>query len=609
MKVVRRTAKIAGIVILAIAIAYVGVASYLYSAVGRFPADGAACPRATIRDLVWPTIGYPAIVTPGASLEVEVDAKGRGGAAGGLEEASLWRASMKPARSALGSLAYQLRPARVWKGPSSRWPGGTRNGGSRGVWHLELAVPADAIPELYDLSVRRVAGDSVIRDAQRHAVSVRPAGGDSLTFISLADIHVHRRNISGWKQPQTDRGILGNGRPVFFENAIDQVNLIRPDFVVMLGDFVKAQHSPGDYQVEFEEFFRELDRFEVPVFAIPGNHDLYFNEVDGAKVWEENLGPLHYSFDVAGCHFACVDTFEWPPEARMVMEKFGLFVYPRKWQGQVLSAGNEEDVSTYGGQLAWLQEDLASHQASKLRFILLHHDPFIPGGLGVSYDNEVFAGVFALGGGGWGRDALRTLASGYRVNMVMSGHLHSDNVGRAPWADGTGGTVYSNQTCVYFDEGGERYKYPGYRLVSIEEGKVASFAYVDGVHSFPFYDGSSLTGKTDLDALERPALSAARLDPAPEGPGSVGWSVESYLAAPVELRGLIAVVEGMPVAADATGGEVYRVVEVPDHPGRAVLYAKATAARGVPGVGAAQPGTPSRVTVDIPIAAPAGAPP
>lgn len=606
MRVVKKTAKIIGIILLVLVLAYAGVVIDLYSSIGRFPVEGAVYPEASIRTLIWPTVGYPAIVAPGAPLEVEVDPAGVVKPEGGPGGISRWQAYIRPARSALGSLTYRLQSARAWRGPSRRWPRGTRHGGrGNNVWHLKFTVPPDALPELYDLSIRGEAGGSLIQDRQRHAVSVREAENNGFTYISLADIHVHRRNISGWKQPQTDKGILENGRPVFFENAIDQVNLIRPDFVVLLGDFVRAQHEPGDYQVEFEEFFRALDRFEVPVFAIPGNHDLYYNEVDGARVWEENLGPIYYSFDVAGSHFACVDTSEWPAEARMVMKKFGLFVYPRKWQGQVLSAGHEADVSTYGGQLAWLRDDLASHQGSKLRVMLLHHDPFVPGGRGVAFDNEVFAGAFVLGGGGSGRDALRTLASEYRVDMVMSGHLHSDSVGQAPWANGGGQTVYANQTCVYFDQGGERYKYPGYRLVTVEDGKIASFAYLDGVHSFPFYDGSSLTGMTDLDALERPAISAVRTGPSTPGLPLVGWRVENYLAAPVELRGLIAVAEGGPLDEKVTGGQVYRVVEVPGYPGRVVIYVKATVGKGVPGAGATEPGIPCQATVEVPFAVPA----
>lgn len=602
MVFVRRAAKIIGILLLLLVIAYAGMTVYLYSSAGRFPVKG-DYPEARITSLIWPTIGYPAILAPGSLLEVEIRvSKNEEPVVPG--EATAWRAYMKPSREALSGLSYTLEPVRAWRAPSSRWPSGTRHGSREDVLHVELMVPAEAPPELYDLHVKGEAGVTAVSDRQLHSVSVRDGTDGDFTFVSLADIHVHRRNISGWKMPQTDKGISQGGTPVFFENAIDQVNLIRPDFVVLLGDFVRAQHAPGDYQVEFREFLRTLERFEVPVFAVPGNHDLYFNEVDGARVWEENLGPLHYSFDVAGSHFTCVNTSDWPAESRMVMEKLGLFVYPRKWQGQVLSSDNEEDASTYGGQLAWLRDDMAAGQAAGPRFMLLHHDPFVPGGRGIAFDNEVFAGVFVLGGGGLGRDALRALASNYRINMVMSGHLHSDNVGVAPWADGSGETIYANQTCVYFDEGGVQEKYPGYRIVRVKDGTITSFAYAKGGRSFPFYDGSSLTGKTDLDALETPALSAVS---AREGSGALTWTVSNYLAVPLELRGLIAVVDGVPAVGGESGGQVYQVVEVPDSPGRAVIYTRTVAGRGVPGASASEPGTPYQVTVEVPIEAPVGA--
>ncbi|MCG2794934.1 MAG: metallophosphoesterase, partial [Actinomycetia bacterium] len=598
LRTLRRAAYVFGIVALILLVAYGALAWSAYSSSGRFPTEGAKYPTQRIRELIWPTVGYPAMVTPGGLLEVEVDLRDVAGKGQQAEDASEWRAVIKPTPKELTGLTYTLTPEGARRAVSDRWPEGTRLGGPDAVWHVSFHVPAEAVPELYDLYVEVRAFGRLVSDSQPHAVSVAADDDDDFTFISLADIHVHRRGISGWMQQQTDKGISPEGRPVYFENAIDQVNLIRPDFVVLLGDFVRAQYEPGDYQVEFEEFYRALEAFEVPLFAVPGNHDLYVNEVDGARVWEENLGPLYYSFDVGGCHFTCVNTYQWPVGDRIVMKKPGLFVYPKKWQGQVLEAGDEGNPSTYRGQLAWIRDDLAANPDSPLKFVLLHHCPFTPDGEGMAYDNERFAGVFSLGGNGKGRDALKELASMYGVDMVLSGHLHHDNVGSAPWADGGGETVYASQTCVYYDEGGTQEKYPGYRLFKVAGGRVESFTYTDGVHSIPFYDGSVLGGETDLEHLDRPALSARRIERAEMV--TLRWEVESYLAVPMELKGLIAVVPGAGgVTYSARGGEIYQTLRVPGDPDRVVLYVKTEVEKGEPGPDTTTPGTPARNDVTV----------
>lgn len=590
--------KIVGVAFVILILAYSAVAVVLYSSVGRFPLKDMPPPPRRINNLVWPTVGFPAITRPGSSVVVEFD-PGKGGRDVGGENPTGWKASMRASRAGLRSLSYRLKARKAWRAFSERWPVGTRYGSPRKVWRVEFQVPPEAVPELYDLEVEAAASDGWTSDTQPHAVSVADKVNNDFRFVTLADIHVHGRDISWLFQEQTDKGISRDGTPVYFEKAIDQVNLIRPDFVVLLGDFVRAQHAPGDYQVEFEEFFQTMLRFEVPVFTVPGNHDLYVNEVDGARVWEEAFGPLHYAFDVANCHFTAVNTSDWPFSDRIVMKKFGLFVYPRKWQGQVRGASNERDPETFKGQLAWARDDLEAGEDSRLRVVLMHHDPFTPDGAGVAWENERFAEVFTMGGGGKGRGALKELFSRYGVDAVFSGHLHSDDVGRSGWTIGAGETVYANQTCVYFDEGGAQEKYPGYRLVEVKGGALASFTYLDGRHSIPFYDGSVLNGETDIDRLTRPALSAEAVESGVDGEAAgAGWLVKSYLAQPMELRGLVTEVASPVGDLVAEGGALYRVVPIPGT-GRSLVYLTTTLGAGVPGKGASAAGRPFEREVGV----------
>ena len=328
----------------------------------------------------------------------------------------------------------------------------------------------------------------------------------------------------------------------------------------------------------------------MPVFVLPGNHDSYVNGVDGKVVWQENLGPLFYSFDLGRAHFLAVDTNQWSRSDRTVMEKLGLVSYPRKWQGQVLGATDERNPKTYYGQLAWIRRDLAGHPDSEPTFMMMHHDPFRPNGKAVSWKNERFAGFYALGGGGVGSTALKTLASLYTVDYVLTGHLHSDYVGSRRWANGMGSTSYVNQTMVYFDEGGEKDSYPGYRLWSVRDGAASGYTYMDDYHSTPLYDGSNLKGMTDMSKLHTQALTIART--------RSGFTVSSYLGVGMPVRGLVGV---FPAGSrsGSPGATAYESVPLPADPLRVVMYFSAVVPAGTPGRGPSTPGTPANATVTV----------
>ena len=575
-----------GIVVLVIIIIYGIIAINLYSSVGRFP-TGFPRPAPAIKSLVWPTIGYPELVAPGSEMSAEVYLPRVSGRSG------TFTAILKPVRPELAGLEYSMGAQAYAVGASEHWPKGTRFG-EADVWRIRFALPPRAVPELYDLTVTAALGGGQVTDTQPHAVSVTHAGADkAFTFVSLADIHVHQRNISGFMTPQSNKGIAPDGTPVFFERAIEEVNLLRPDFVVMLGDYVRAQTYAGEYQPEFANFYKSLARFRVPVFMVAGNHDAYYNEVDGVRVYEENIGPLFYSFDAGTAHFTAVNTNQWPARDRMMMEKFNLFVYPRKWQGQVAVATDERKPETYRGQLAWLRDDLAAHQGSSVRFMFMHHDPFRPKGKAVAWRNERFGALYTLGGGGLGSTALKELSAKYRVGYVMTGHWHSDYIDRIPWIDRDGFASFVNQTMVTYDEGGMKDSYPGYRTWNVQGKEVTDYTYLDTFHSVPLYDGSVLNGMTDLDRLDRPAISLARGLGAPSA-----FYVDSYLGEAMEVRGLTGVFPARS-AHKVANGELYQAVPLPSNPSLELLYIRARVGAGVPGTDSATPGDPAKVIVTV----------
>jgi 3',5'-cyclic AMP phosphodiesterase CpdA len=80
-----------------------------------------------------------------------------------------------------------------------------------------------------------------------------------------------------------------------FEHAIRRINEIKPDFVVITGDFV---HLSKD-EKQFTEYKRitEMIRSDVPVYQIPGNHDVE-NEptADDLAFYKGRYGDDKFSF-------------------------------------------------------------------------------------------------------------------------------------------------------------------------------------------------------------------------------------------------------------------------------------------------------------------------
>ena len=169
-----------------------------------------------------------------------------------------------------------------------------------------------------------------------------------------------------------------------------------------------------------------------------------------------------------------------------------------------------------------------------------------------------------------------------------------------PWEDGGGETMYSCQTCVYFDEGGESDHYPGYRLVEVEDGEITSFAYLDGESSYPFYAGSVPGGITDLDGLDTPSLDVDVMQTGSEGEPHIVLEVKNYLAAAMELEGIVLEAPAPPPEGyTVTGGELYRSVEMPEKPGWVLLYLKAKVPAGTPGRSWEDPDEPAVKTITI----------
>jgi hypothetical protein len=91
----------------------------------------------------------------------------------------------------------------------------------------------------------------------------------------------------------TDR--TGGERPGIFSVGLEKLNLMKPEFVMSVGDLIEGYTDDVDQlNREWDEFTGFIDQLEAPFFYVPGNHDIT-NEVM-EEIWEERFGRTYYHF-------------------------------------------------------------------------------------------------------------------------------------------------------------------------------------------------------------------------------------------------------------------------------------------------------------------------
>ena len=210
------------------------------------------------------------------------------------------------------------------------------------------------------------------------------------TFAFLTDIHI-----------TPDRNA-----PEGFQQAIDTVNALKPDFVLTGGDLIMDAlgQTRGRADSLYQLYLEMAKGFQVPVYNTVGNHELfafYTHNIDttdvdyGDRMYRRYIGDPWYSFDHKGWHFISLKSIEQPPT--------------RRYQGEI----NPE-------QLEWLKQDLAAVD-SLTPIIVTVHIPLI-----TVYDQWKHGGTYTnspvsvITNGKEVMDLLRTR----NIRLILQGHQH-----------------------------------------------------------------------------------------------------------------------------------------------------------------------------------------
>lgn len=147
----------------------------------------------------------------------------------------------------------------------------------------------------------------------------------------------------------SDRG--GGHIPGKFESAISEINLLKPDFVMCVGDLVEGYvDDQKALDAQWQEMEAILSKLDAPFFFTPGNHDVQADK-DKRNISLPTYaarhgvkGQTYYSFDYRKCHFVVLDT-----------------------------ATATDDKAFAAKQFAWLEKDLRKADKSEHLFVFYHH--------------------------------------------------------------------------------------------------------------------------------------------------------------------------------------------------------------------------------------------
>lgn len=150
-----------------------------------------------------------------------------------------------------------------------------------------------------------------------------------LCFLFLAsypvfsqDIEFFRSDVETVKKPWTNLDFYndpdnfqfalvsdntGGSRLGIFEQGVEKLNMMMPEFVLCVGDLIQGYTEDTSLiRSEWNDFNKKIDKLSVPFFYLPGNHDI--TNLVMQKEWEERYGRRYYHFVYKNVLFVIMDS-------------------------------------------------------------------------------------------------------------------------------------------------------------------------------------------------------------------------------------------------------------------------------------------------------------
>lgn len=186
------------------------------------------------------------------------------------------------------------------------------------------------------------------------------AGADKFTFAIITDLN-------------------GGEREGVFQVAVEQLNLLRPEFIISVGDLIDGISDTDEgLQKEWDWFDERAYMAKAPFFHVGGNHDLTSEQMRTA--WAKRYGPFYYHFTYKDVLFIALDTEDYTPARRREIHE------AREAAIRVLDGPNPEaarDMDYFkmaeritghvsDEQAAYVEQVLAEHPDVRWTFLFMH---------------------------------------------------------------------------------------------------------------------------------------------------------------------------------------------------------------------------------------------
>ena len=171
-----------------------------------------------------------------------------------------------------------------------------------------------------------------------------------------------------------------------FALAMDQVNLLQPEFVINVGDIIEGY---TDDKTELNQMWDEVDgltgKLQMPLFHTTGNHDI--SNTPSREIWYERHGVSFYHFIYRDTLFMVLDSEdgsrpEPPAHMKESIELYNRLQVENPEEAQRMLAEFMKDESIVAGlskpvefselQMEWIEATLAANDDVRWTFVFTH---------------------------------------------------------------------------------------------------------------------------------------------------------------------------------------------------------------------------------------------
>jgi len=186
------------------------------------------------------------------------------------------------------------------------------------------------------------------------------ANDDKFTFAVFADL-------------------TGGERDGVFEIAVAQLNLLRPELIMNVGDLIEGDSKDqAGLAAEWDSFDERAMLARAPVFYAGGNHDLTGEML--RQAWESRYGPRYYHFVYKDALFLVFDTEDNTPERMQEIFELrneAIAIYkaegPEAFAKTEYASLPERSAGTIGPeQSAYFQDVIEANSDARWTFLFLH---------------------------------------------------------------------------------------------------------------------------------------------------------------------------------------------------------------------------------------------